>query len=195
MIKNKYLLLLISELFTKLQDTGYFTKIDIYQGFNNVCIKSSNEWKTAFHMNCRLFELLTIFFDMSNSSAIFQTIMNDIFWDLIAKGIMIMYLNNILIFTQTLKDHYRVIYRVLKVLVEHKLSLYSVKCEYLDLVISKDQIKINPIQFARVSNQPLPTTHINLQVFLSFTNFYLKFISRFLNIAYSLFDMARSNSI
>ena len=195
MIKNKYVLLLISKLFTKLQGTQYFTKLDIYWGFNNVSVKSSNKQKKAFYINCRLFEPLTMFFDMSNSPAIFQAMINDIFWDLIVESIMIMYLNNILIFIWTLKDYYKVVCRVLKVLVKHKLSLYSEKCEYLYLVISKDQVKINPMQFARVCIWPLPTTHKNLQVFLSFTNFYQKFTFRFLNIAHLLFDMARSNII
>ena len=51
---------------------------------------------------------------------------------------MIMYLNNILIFIWTLKDYYKVVCKVLKVLAKHKLSLYSEKCEYLYLVISED---------------------------------------------------------
>lgn len=195
MIKNKYVLLLISKLFTKLQGAQYFTKLDIYWGFNNVSVKSSNKQKKAFYINYRLFESLIIFFDMSNSPAIFQAMINDIFWDLIVESIMIMYLNNILIFIWTLKDYYKVVCRVLKVLAEHKLSLHSEKYKYLYLVISEDQIKINPMQFARVCIWPLPTTHKNLQVFLSFTNFYQKFISRFLNIVHPLFDMARSNII
>ena len=195
MIKNKYVLLLISKLFTKLQDAQYFTKLDIYQRFNNVSVKSSNKQKKAFYINCRLFEPLTMFFDMSNSPAIFQAMINDIFWNLIVESIMIMYLNNILIFIWTLKDYYKVVCRVLKVLVKHKLSLHSEKYEYLYLVISEDQVKINPMQFARVCIWPLPTTHKNLQVFLSFTNFYQKFTFRFLNIAHLLFDMARSNII
>ena len=59
--------------------------------------------------------------------------MNDIFWDLIVKYIMIMYLNNILILY-----YYRVVYRVLEILAEHNLSLHFKKCEYLDLVIFED---------------------------------------------------------
>jgi len=75
---------------------------------------------------------------MSNSPAIFQAMINDIFWDLIVESIMIMYLNNILIFIWTLKDYYKVVCRVLKVLAEHKLSLHSEKYKYLYLVISED---------------------------------------------------------
>ena len=174
MIKNKYVLLLISKLFTKLQDAQYFTKLDIYWGFNNVSVKSSNKQKKAFYINYRLFESLIMFFDMSNSPAIFQAMINDIFWDLIVESIMIMYLNNILIFTQILKEYYKVVCKVLEFLAKHKLFLYSKKCkfeklyiEYLDLVISKNQVEMDPVY-----NWPIPTHYTNLQIFLSFTNFY-----------------------
>ena len=117
-IKNKYPLSLISKLILTPQ----------YQ---------------IFHTNYKLFELLIIFFDMTNSSVIFQTMINDIFRDLKEKEIMIIYLNNILIFTQILKDHYKVVCKVLKVLTEYKLYLCpkkykfdKQKIEYLRLAIS-----------------------------------------------------------
>jgi len=47
-VKNKYSLLLISELVSQLHGARYFTKLDIHWGFNNVCIKPGDEWKAAF---------------------------------------------------------------------------------------------------------------------------------------------------
>jgi len=73
----------------------------------------------TFHTNYRLFEPLMIFFGITNSPTMFQTMINDIFRDLITEGIMIVYLGNILIFTQTFKDHYKAVYIVLEVLAEH----------------------------------------------------------------------------
>ena len=109
MVKNKYLLFLISKLISQLQESKYFTKLDVHWGFNNVCIKHRDEWKATFCTNCGLFEPLVMFFDMTNSLATFQTMMNDIFWDLTAECIMIVYLNDILIFTQTLEEHQKVV--------------------------------------------------------------------------------------
>ena len=63
---------------------------------------------------------------MTNNSAIFQTMMNNIFWDLIAKDIMIVYLDIILIFTQILKEYYKVIHRVMEVLAKYKLLPNSI---------------------------------------------------------------------
>ena len=71
-----------------------------------------------------------MFFDMINSLATFQTMMNNIFWDLIVESIMIVYLDDILIFTLTLEEYYWAVQRVLKVLAKHKLFLYLKKCEF-----------------------------------------------------------------
>jgi len=79
MIKNKYPLPLISELVSQLRGARYFTKLDVCWGFNNIRIKPGDEWKAAFWTNQGLFEPLVMFFGMTNSLAIFQTMMNDIF--------------------------------------------------------------------------------------------------------------------
>jgi len=104
-IKNRYLLSLISELVSQLHGARYFTKLDVYWGFNNICIKPRNEWKAAFRTNRGHFEPLVMFFRMTNSPATFQTMMNDIFRTLIAEGIVVVYLDDILIFTKTEEEH------------------------------------------------------------------------------------------
>jgi len=116
----------------------------MYLGFNNVYIKSSNEWKTAFCINYSIFEFLVI------SSAIFQTIINNIFQYFIMEDIIIVYLNDILIFIWILDEHYKVVYQVLKVLTKYKLFLHPEKYEfnrpcikYLDLVILENQAEVS----------------------------------------------------
>ena len=105
MVKNKYPLPLISELVSQLHRARYFTKLDVCWSFNNVRIKPGDEWKVAFRTNRDLFEPLVMFFEMTNSPATFQTIMNDIFRNLIAESIVVVYLDNILIFTKTEEEH------------------------------------------------------------------------------------------
>ena len=99
-VKNKYPLPLISELINKLQGAKYFTKLNVCWGFNNVQMKEGDEWKVAFHTNHRLFELLIMFFRLCNSPATLQTMMNDIFDNLISEGVVVVYLDDILIFTK-----------------------------------------------------------------------------------------------
>jgi len=70
-----------------------------------------------------------MFFGMTNSPATFQTIMNDIFRNLIAEGIVVVYLNNILIFTKMEEEHTQAVQQVLQVLKENKLFLCPEKYE------------------------------------------------------------------
>jgi len=98
-----------------------------------------------------------MFFGMTNSPAIFQTIMNDIFQNLIVEGIMVVYLDDILIFTKTEEEHAQAVRRVLQVLKENKLFLCPEKCkfykqriEYLGLVISENEVSMDPVKVAGV---------------------------------------------
>lgn len=56
--------------------------------------------------------------------------MNNIFWDLIVEGIVIVYLDNILIFTRTVEEYARAVCWVLEMLAEHKLFLHPEKCKF-----------------------------------------------------------------
>ena len=182
-VKNKYPLPLISELVSQLRKARYFTKLDICWGFNNIHIKPGDKWKAAFQTNWGLFEPLVMFFGMTNSPATFQTMMNDIFQNLIAKGIVVVYLDNILIFTKTKEEHAQAVWRVLQVLKENKLFLRPEKCkfykqqiEYLGLVISENKVSMDLVKVAGVQEWPISENKTDVQAFLGFVNFYQRFI-------------------
>jgi len=201
-IKNKYSLPLISELVLQLCGARYFTKLDVRWGFNNVRIKPGDEWKVAFRTNRGLFEPLVMFFGMTNSPTTFQTMINDIFWDLIAEGIMVVYLDNILIFTRTEEEHAKAIRRVLQVLQEHKLFLRPEKCkfckkqiEYLGLVISENEVSMDPVKVVGVREWSTLENKTDVQAFLGFINFYRRFIQDFSAKARPLFDLTCSEQV
>jgi len=129
-VKNRYPFLLISKLISQLCGARYFTKLNVRWGFNNVRIKPRDEWKAAFHTNRGLFEPLVMFFGMTNSPATFQTMMNDVFRTIIVEGVVVVYLDDILIFTKTEEEHERAVQRVLEILTEHKLFLHPEKYEF-----------------------------------------------------------------
>ena len=104
-VKNKYPLPLIPELIAKLRGAKYFTKLDVHWGFNNVRIKEGDEWKVAFRTNRGLFKLLVMYFGLTNSPATFQMMMDDIFEELISEGNVVIYLDDVLIFTDDLEQH------------------------------------------------------------------------------------------
>ncbi|GLB45807.1 putative retrotransposable element tf2 155 kda protein type 1-like [Lyophyllum shimeji] len=129
-VKNRYPLPLISELVNNLRGARYFTKLEVRWGYNNVRIKEGDEWKAAFRTNRGLFEPLVMFFRLTNSPATFQTMMNDIFRDLITQGVVCVYLDDILIYTKTLEEHQRITRIDLDRLREHRLFLKPEKCKF-----------------------------------------------------------------
>ena len=199
-VKNKYPLPLIPELIAKLRGAKYFTKLDVRWGFNNVHIKEGDEWKAAFQTNRGLFEPLVMFFSLTNSPATFQTMMDDIFEELITEGVVVVYMDDILIFTEDLEEHQKVTRRVLEILEKHKLYLRPDKCEfekttveYLGVIISHNSVAMDPVKIAGVTEWPAPTNKKEVQSFLGFTNFYRRFIKDFSEHARPLFDLTRND--
>src|SRR5271154_1206394 len=104
-IKNAYPLPLISELTDKLRGARYFTKLDLRSGYNNVRIKDGDQWKAAFKTTRGLFEPTIMFFGLCNSPATFQSMMDEIFRDEINEGWIIIYMDDMFIFTKELQDN------------------------------------------------------------------------------------------
>ena len=197
-IKNRYPIPLISELVNQLRGARYFTKLDVRWGYNNVRIKEGDEWKAAFRTNHGLFEPLVMFFGLTNSPATFQTMMNDIFHDLIMDGTVCVYLDDILIFTKTLEEHRKIVKIVMERLQEYKLYLRPEKCdfeqskiEYLGLIISEGKVEMDPVKVAGVAEWPAPENKKGVQSFVGFTNFYRRFIKDFSLHARPLFDLTK----
>ncbi|KAJ8474222.1 hypothetical protein ONZ45_g16023 [Pleurotus djamor] len=195
-IKNRYPIPLISELVDKLKNARYFTKLDVRWGYNNVRIKEGDEWKAAFRTNRGLFEPLVMFFGLTNSPGTFQTMMNDLFRDLITEGVVVIYLDDILIFTESRDEHRKVLRRVLKILQDNKLYLRPEKCEfeqtkieYLGVVVSEGKVEMDPAKIAGVAEWPEPRNQTELQSFLGFVNFYRRFMKDYSHIARPLFDI------
>src|SRR3954453_22726762 len=152
-IKNRYPLPLIQELVDKLKGAKYFMKLDIRWGYNNVRIKEGDEWKAAFRTNRGLFEPLVMFFRLTKSPTTFQNMMNDLLRDLVDKGKVIVYIDDIMIFTVMIEEHHRIVREVLQVLKDNQLFLKAKKCtfealevEYLGLLVSKGQVHMDLIR-------------------------------------------------
>jgi hypothetical protein len=198
--KNKYPLPLIDDLIHRLTGAKYFTKLDVRWGYNNVRIKEGDEWKAAFRTNRGLFEPLVMYFGLTNSPATFQTMMNEIFHDLVLQGVVCVYLDDILIFTETLEEHRRITRLVLERMREHKLYLRYDKCEfekekveYLGVVISHNHVEMDPVKVAGVAEWPIPKSKKEVQSFLGFANFYRRFIEDFSHHARPLFDLTKKD--
>ena len=127
-----------------------------------------------------------MFFGLTNSPATFQTMMNNMFTNMISEGVVVVYLDNILIFTKDLEEHCWITHRVLGRLAEHQLYLQPEKCEfektrieYLGLIILENKVEMDPVKIAGVAEWPEPCNKWEVQSFLGFANFYRRFIKDF----------------
>ncbi|KAG5716191.1 hypothetical protein E4T56_gene10770 [Termitomyces sp. T112] len=142
-----------------------------------------------------------MFFGLTNSPATFQTMMNDIFCDLIAEGVVCVYLDDILIYTRTLEEHHWVTCMVLEHLHQHQLYLKpekyefeQTKVEYLGLIILHGMAKMDPVKVAGVVEWPELRNKKEVQAFLRFVNFYQRFIQDFSHHAQPLFNLTVKNT-
>ena len=114
-----------------------------------------------------------MFFGLCNSPATFQTMMDDIFDNLIMEGVVVVYLDDILIFMETLEEHRKVTWRVMELLWKHNLFLKPKKCEfekteveYLRMIIAQNSVKMDPVKLAGVMEWPTPYNRKEVQSFL-----------------------------
>ena len=185
-IKNRYPLPLVSELMDRLKKAKYFTKLDIRWGYNNVRVKAGDEWKAAFVTNRGLFEPNVMFFGLANSPSTFSALMNDIFKDLIILGKVTIYLDDILIFTNDIEEHRKLVREVLKRLAERDLFCKPEKCEfeqpkveYLGVLVSENCVEMDPVKVKGIAEWPVPQNASDVRKFRGFANFYRRFIKDF----------------
>lgn len=162
-IKNQYPLPLIPELLDKLRGARIFFKMDIRWGYNNVRIKEGDKWKAAFKTNRGFFEPTVMFFGLTNSPATFQAMMNHLFADLIDGGHVIIYMDDILVFTTTKGEHNNILIQVLDCLRSNDLFLKPEKClfrvpqiEYLGLIITEGHLSMDPTKLSAITDWPTP---------------------------------------
>ena len=114
----------------KLKGAKYFTKMDICWGYNNIQISKGDKWKAAFKTNKGLFKPTVMFFGMCNSPATFQLMMDKIFVTMIKGKLVIIYMDNILIFAKTKEELKQITKLVLEKLRENNIFLKAKKCEF-----------------------------------------------------------------
>jgi len=120
-VKNNYLLPLISDIIKNIDTKKVFTKIDLQWRYNNVRIKEEDEWKVAFTTPEGLFKPTMMFFRLTNSLAMFQTMINKILQDLINTGKVASFIDNVIIGTERGEGHDELVEEVVRRLTENNL--------------------------------------------------------------------------
>ena len=141
-------------------------------------------------MHLGVFEPVVMFFGLTNLLATFQTMINDILRDLIDKGDVAAFIDDVIVGTGTDKGHNEIVEEVLKRIEEHNLYLKPEKCVwkvkkvgFLGLIIGKDRIKMEKEKVKEVLDWPRPKCIKNIQKFLGLGNYYRRFVKDFATIA------------
>ena len=128
-IKNRYSLFNINELRDKLTKVKYFIKFDLREVYNLIRIKVEKKWKTTFRTRYEHYEYTMMSFEFINLSTTCQEMINDALREYL-NVFVIVYLNDILIFFKTMKEHVKYVNTILSCLNKRDLKLKSKKCEF-----------------------------------------------------------------
>jgi len=198
--KDRYPLPLISDLLDSPRKARIYTKIDLRHAYHLVCIAEGDEWKTAFRTRYGAFEWSVMPFGLTNAPAAFQRFMNDLFSDLLDVCIVV-YLDDILIYSNDITQHQKHIKEVLKRLRKAGLYVKAEKCEfhsdsveYLGYVLSLSGLTMSDAKVKTIQEWPEPKKVKDIQSFLGFANFYRHFIFNYSDIVIPLTRLTRKDT-
>lgn len=128
-MKNRYLLPLIDDLFDQLQGAQIFSKIDLRSRYGKLKIKNEHIFKTTFRTRIGHYEFFVMPFRLTNAPAAFMDLMNRVFHDYL-DYFVIVFIDDILVYSESLKEHEDHLRMVLQILREKKLYAKFKKCEF-----------------------------------------------------------------
>jgi len=137
-----------------------------------------------------LYELVVMFFRMTNSPAMFQDMMNEILRDMINEGKVAAFVDDVLIGTETEEEHDAIVEEVLRRLEENDLYVKPEKCawkvqkmNFLGVVMGQGRIEMEENKVAEVLNWSIPKTVRDVRKFLGLANYYRQFVKDFAKMA------------
>jgi hypothetical protein len=196
-IRYRFPLPRMDDLMDCLSGANYFSKIDLKSGYHQIRMREGDEWKTTFKTNEGLYEWLVMPFGLTNAPSTFMRLMNEVLKDFIGKFIVV-YLDDILIFSKTREEHLRHLAAVMRRLQQEKLLINLEKCSfmkteliYLGFVISANELKMDPEKVDVIRKWPSPRNIFEVQSFHGLASFYRKFIRNFSGISAAMMDTVR----
>ena len=196
-IKNQVPLPRIDEVWDQVGGAKYFSIIDLKSGYHQIRVRKEDIYKTAFRTRYGQFEFLVTPFGLTGAPGCFQTLMNILLRPFLDKFVLV-YLDDILIYSKTKAEHLKHIDTVLSVLSENKLYAKLSKCEfmkheveYLGHVIGHNEIKVNPNKINAILSWNTPITVKEIQSFLGLCNYYRRFVPHFSTIAAPLTELTK----
>jgi len=195
--KNSYPLPRIQECIDQLRRARFLSKIDLTSGYWQVRIRDEDISKTAFNTRNGKYEFLVMPFGLTNAPATFQTLVNNVFRHFL-NIFLIVYLDDIVIYSNTLEEHVEHLRQVLDVLRANELYAKPHKCifgkseiEFCGHVVGNGTVKVMQDKIKAVKDWPQPKNVHEVRQFLGLAGYYRRFIKNFGFIALPLFDLTK----
>ena len=187
--KDSYPQPTVEELLQRLGGHSWFTKLDLKSGYYQIPIQQEDKEKTAFITQDGLYQFEVLPMGLMNAPPSFQRVMNNILgykrWDYI-----LVYLDDILIFSDSFDAHMKHLQEIFNVLSEHHFTLNPDKCslakqsiDFLSHTITKESIIPSKDRIQAILDMSQPTTLAQANRFIGKIGWYRKFISNFAEIA------------
>ncbi|GBG62923.1 hypothetical protein CBR_g34294 [Chara braunii] len=175
-VKKSYPMPRSDELFDRLAGNRFFTKIDLRSGYHQIHVAVADQPKTAFQSRFDHYEFTVMPFSLTNAPATFQTAMNDIFRDILEQCVLV-YLDDILVYSRTLEEYLRHLRDVLDRLRRHGFYAKLSKCpfaqhkvDFLGHYMSDQGLHMDDKKITAIAEWPAPTSAKQLRSFLGLTN-------------------------
>lgn len=197
-VEHLYPLPLMKDMLATLAKGKYFTRLDLREAYYRVRIRQGDEWKTTFNCPLGSYQFQVMPFGLQGAPAVFMQLINEVLHEHLYRGVLV-YLDDILIYTATMEEHVRLVRQVLKKLLEAKLYVKLSKCDfhqttldYLGYRISSSGVEMDPNKVKAVLEWQAPKTRKQVQSFLGFANFYRQFIPSFARVALPITDLLKT---
>ncbi|KAJ9511053.1 hypothetical protein QJQ45_002859 [Haematococcus lacustris] len=194
-LRDQYPLPRIDDLFDKLAGCTVFSSLDLQAGYHQIRIPAEDVPKTAFRTPDGHYQYKVLCFGLTNAPATFQRVMNDSFADVI-NDCALVYLDDILVMSKTVDEHFVHLRRVLDLLRKHKFFAKLSKCEFMKTalkflghIVSDRGVAVDPDKIQSITTWPVPNSLTALQRFLGAANFVRKFVHNFSALAAPLTDL------
>ncbi|GBM81746.1 Retrovirus-related Pol polyprotein from transposon 17.6 [Araneus ventricosus] len=201
LVKDRFPLPLIEDVLDKLQDAKVYSTLDLKNGFFHVEVNEDCKHFTSFVVPDGQFEFNKVPFGLSTSPSVFQRYVYSIFRELMRKGIVIIYMDDLIIPAKDEDEGIEKLKKVFEVASKYGLEIKFKKCqflrrrvEFLGHVVENGTVRPSVAKTIAVKKFPVPTTVKQVQSFLGLTGYFRKFIPAYSKIAKPLSDLIRSDN-